>query len=201
MPVAVPIESGKIKTGAGIIYAANLGTAIPTMTVAGSKFTDAWPSGWLPVGATDSGLEESHSTDTDTVEVEESLTPVRIETTGKSSQLSFSLAHWDWSNLKLVLNGGTITTTGSGATALHKFAPPLIGAEVRVMIGWESTENDERLIAYQCFQSGAVNPAYRKGNQKRLLAAQFALELPPTVVATVPWNRWATSAISVPAAA
>lgn len=200
MPVAVPIESNKIKTGPGIIYAAPLGSTLPAMTVAARKFTDAWPAAWLPVGATDAGMEESHSTDTDTVEVEESLTPVRIETTGKSSQVSFTLAHWDWTNLKLVLNGGTITTSGTTEDVrLHKFAPPLIGAEVRVMLGWESTENDERLIAYQCFQSGAVNPSYRKGNQKRLLAAQFALELPPSAVSTVPWNRWATSAIAVPA--
>ncbi len=190
MPVSVPIESRRIRTGPGTILFAPLGTAVPAMTVAQGVFTDLWPAGWLPVGPTDSGMSENHTIDTDNVTVEESLYPIRTETTGKTTTVAFTMADWKLDNIQLVLNGANITQVGAGADMLTKFSPPLIGAEVRVMLGWESSEGDERLIAYQAFQTGAFAPEYRKGSAKRVLAASFAVELPPAGVSTTPWDRW-----------
>jgi hypothetical protein len=35
-------------TDPGFLFSAPLGTALPTHTVAGSKFTDAWAAAWVP---------------------------------------------------------------------------------------------------------------------------------------------------------
>lgn len=190
MAVAVPIDNAQIRTGPGKIYFAPIGSDVPAMTVTGGVFTDAWPVAWLEAGPTDSGFESGHSTDTDTVEVEESLYPVRTETTGKSDTVSFSLVNDNPRTLKLALNGGTVTVTGTTGTTLTKYSPPLIGAEVRVMIGWESNDSKIRQVYYQCFQTGNVSPSRRKGNNKVVYEMEFAVELPAPSVADVPWNRW-----------
>jgi len=191
MPVAVTIDSSQIRTGPGIIRFAPLGSALPTMAVANSTFlADTWPVAWLEVGPTDSGFQTTHSTDTDKVEVEESLYAVRTETTGKTDAVSFTLAADNLRTMKLAMNGGVVLTTGSTVTTLNKYSPPLIGNEVRVMIGWESDDNKVRQIFYQCFQTGSPNPERRKGTAKAAYGLEFAVELPAPAVASTPWNRW-----------
>lgn len=190
MPVAVPIDNAQIKTGPGKIYFAPIGSDLPAMTVTGGVFTDAWPVAWLEAGPTDSGIETGHSTDTDTIEVEESLYPVRVETTGKSDTVSFALVNDNPRTLKLALNGGTVVVTGTAGTTLTKYSPPLIGAETRVMIGWEANDSKTRVLFYQCFQQGSVSPARRKGANKVVYEMEFAVELPAPAVSAVPWNRW-----------
>jgi hypothetical protein len=192
MPVSVPIENADIRTGPGKIYFAPLGTALPANTVAASKFTDAWPTGWLPVGPTDSGFETSHAVSTDPVEVEELYTPVRLETTGRTDSVSFTMVADTLQTLMLALNGGNVTTTGSGATTLNKYSPPALGNERRVMIGWEHDSNTIREIFYQCFQTGSVTRQRRKGANKTVYAVEFSLEQPASNVATVTWDHWDT---------
>jgi hypothetical protein len=191
MPVAVPIDSALIRAGQpGAIFFAPLGSDIPAMTVEGGVFTDAWPVAWLPVGPTDSGFTVGNSIDTDNVEIEESLYPVRTVTTGKATTVGFTIATDTPRAMRLALNGGTITSTGTGPTMLTKYTPPLIGAEVRVMLGWESNDATERFVAYQCFQTNGVSAEYRKGSTKVTYELEFAVELPAAEVASSPFDRW-----------
>ena len=44
-----------ILTSPGYLLIAPLGSTLPTNTVAGSVFTDAWDVTWLPLGATEEG--------------------------------------------------------------------------------------------------------------------------------------------------
>lgn len=117
--------------------------------------------------------------------------------------VSFAMAALTLRNLRLAQAGGTITqkalATGETQTAngLTKFAPPLIGGQVRFMIGHESDDNKERFIAYQVLQTGNVQPAYRKGNNKRLYAVDFRLELPAPTVADVTWNEWRAGDVTI----
>lgn len=46
------------------------------------------------------------------------------------------------------------------------------------MIGWESQDSTERLVAYQCFNTGSVSIARRKGAAKATIPVEFALEAP-----------------------
>ena len=51
MPPAA-VTRPNVLTDPGYLFIAPLLTTLPTNTVAGGVFTDAWPVAWLPLGAT-----------------------------------------------------------------------------------------------------------------------------------------------------
>ena len=189
------IQSGQIKSGPGLIRYAPLGTTIPTFTAATNKITGTWTN-WLDVGATDSGLTYSESTETADITVAESLYPVRTVTTGKSSRVSFTMSHISDVNWKLAMNGGTITTSGTGATKLNVYVPPLVGSEVRVMLAFQSLEDDEVIIWPQVFNVGSVEVARGTLDSKAGIPVEFAAELPDPTVMTSPYKRWTTGPLA-----
>lgn len=182
-----------IKAGPGRIYYAPLGTAIPTPTAAASKIVATWTS-WVQVGSTDEGLTYSESTDTEDIRVAESLYAVRTVTTSKTATVSLSLSEIHDLNWKLVSNGGIITVTGAGATKLSSYVPPLAGAEVRVMLGFLSADDDEMLVWPQVFNTGGFETARASFSDKHSLPAEFSVELPDPAVLTTPYRRWVTGA-------
>jgi hypothetical protein len=184
-----------IKAGPGKIYYAPLGTAVPTFTAAASKIVGTWTS-WIGVGATDEGLTYSESTDTEEIRVAESLYAVRTVTTGKTSTVSLALAQIDDLNWKVVSNGGTIVTSGTGATKINTFVPPLAGSENRVMLGFQSMDDDEVIIWYQVFNTGGFETARAGFADRHTLPAEFSVELPDPAVALVPYKRWVTGALA-----
>lgn len=182
-----------IKAGPGRIYYAPLGTAIPTPTAVASKLVVTWTS-WVQVGSTDEGLTYSESTDTEDIRVAESLYAVRTVTTSKTGTVSVSLSEIHDLNWKLVSNGGTIVVSGAGTTKLSAYVPPLAGAEVRVMLGFQSADDDEMLVWPQVFNTGGFETARASFSDKHSLPAEFSVELPDPAVLTVPYKRWVTGA-------
>lgn len=192
MPVGT-INPLAIKAGPGKIRYAPLGTAIPTFTASSSKIVGTWTN-WVEVGSTDEGLTYSESTDTEDIRVAESLYAVRVVTTSKAGTVAMSLSEINDLNWKLVSNGGTITVTGSGATKLSAYIPPLAGSENRIMLGFISNDEDEVLIWPQCFNTGGFETARAAFSDKHSLPAEFSVELPDPAVLTTPYKRWVTGA-------
>lgn len=188
--VVVPIDA--IALGPGFLYWAPLGSTLPTNTVAGSVFTDAWPAAWLLFGATDEGSEFSFSPATDDVEVAEYYDPVAVVSTGREISISFDLAQVHATNLKRALNGGTLTTSGAGATLLSEYSPPEVGQETRAMIGWEAQDSTERLILFQAFQTGDVSVSRQKGANKATLPVEFRAEKPS---GNPPFKYWTAGTV------
>lgn len=184
-----------IKTGPGLIRYAPLGTAIPTVTAVASKVVATWTS-WVSVGSTEEGLTYSESTDTEDISVAESPYPVKVVTTGKSGTVEFGMAQVDTLNWKLANNGGTIVTTGTTTTKLDTFIPPLVGSEVRIMLAFQSQDDDEIIIWPQCFNSGGFEAARASISTKHLLPVSFAVELPDPAVLTTPYKRWTTGSLA-----
>jgi hypothetical protein len=175
-------------TDPGFLFWAPLGSAEPTNTVAGSVFTDAWPVAWVNLGATEEGGTFTYDVSVDATRVAELLDPIRYATTERSGAMAFALASATLTNLKKVLNGGTLTVvSGTGATTLTSYTPPTPGAEVRSMIGWESLDATARLICYQCFAGGTLELAFRKAPDFVKLPATFNLEIPSS---GVPWKAY-----------
>src|SRR3954471_3388312 len=113
------IDPTKILNDPGLLYYAPLGTAEPSMTVAGSLFSSAaWGGLWVPFGPTDEGTEFSDKIDTDDMMVEESSYPVKTVVTKKEASVAFNLVEFTATRMKQVQNGGTLQVTGSGATTL-----------------------------------------------------------------------------------
>jgi hypothetical protein len=181
-----------VLTDPGYLFRAPLGTAVPTNTVAGSKFTDAWAAAWVSVGATDKGSDFQAEVQTEQVKVAEFLDPIKIVTTGRSSRLAFAMADFTLTKLSWALNGGTnVIVSGTGATQLNKFTPAVPGVEVRCMLGWESLDSTVRLILYQAFQTGTINPAFAPAPDRALIAVEFGCEVPAS---GNPWEAWSAGA-------
>lgn len=180
--MAIPvIQPTKIKAGPGLILYAPLGTTIPTVTAAASKLVATF-TGWLEVGGTDEGLTFTESTDTEDVRVAESLYAVRTVTTGKTGTVAFAISHINDLTWQLASNGGTITTSGAGATKTNKYVPPLAGSEVRKMLAFKSVDDDEILIWPQVFNSGGFETSRSGFADKHTLPTSFSVELPDAAV-------------------
>jgi hypothetical protein len=189
------IQPTQIKTGPGLIRYAPLGTTIPVVTAAASKLVATWTS-WVDAGATDEGLTYNESTDTEEIRVAESLYAVRTVTTGKAGAISFALSHISDLSWKLAANGGVITVTGTGATKLSSYVPPLAGFEVRVMMAFQALDDDEIIVWPQVFNSGGFETARGQFSDKHTLPVEFSVELPDPAVLTTPYRRWTSGPLS-----
>lgn len=189
------VTPGQIRSGPGIIRYAPLGTTIPTFTAAASKVvaTPAWTS-WVDPGATEGGMTYTESVDTSELKVAESLYPVRTVTTGKTGRVALSLSQISDLNWKLAMNGGTITVSGAGVTKLSTYVPPLMGAEVRVMLSFTSADDEEVIVWPQVFNVGSVETARSTLDTMALLPLEFAVELPDAAVMTTPYRRYTANA-------
>jgi hypothetical protein len=188
------VTSGMIESGPGKIYYAPLGTAIPTITAAASKVAATWTS-WVSPGSTDAGITYTESVQTSDIQVAESLYPVRTVTTSKSSRIAFIMNEISDLNWKLACNGGTITTSGTGATKLNTYVPPLVGSEVRVMLAFVSNVDTEIIVWPQVFNVGNVE--YVRGNYetKAGLSVEFNAEIPATGYVT-PYQRFTAGVLA-----
>lgn len=173
---AVVVPKGALSFGAGYLYSSLLGVAAPTNTVAGSLFTDTWPVGWNLWGVTREGHTLNVENDTDTVEAAEYLDPLLTVTTGRTISVEFEIMQIHLTNFKRAFNGGTLGTSGSGATLLSTYTLPAIGGEVRIQLGWESVDGTERWWGMQCFQVGSVAIQRQKGADNASLPLTFNFE-------------------------
>lgn len=195
MPGTVP--QPQVLTDPGILWIAAIGTAEPTPTAAGGKFTDALPPAWLLLGPTDEGSTFSDSVDTDTITVAEFLSAIRNVVTGRTSSLAFALASWTLSNYRRALNGGiaAIAPTGTVGSEVTSLEPPVEGSETRAMLMWESTDSTLRLMGRQCFQTGEVSSDFKPAPEKALIPCEYAFEQPSTGLR--PWKMWAAGTARV----
>jgi len=179
MPAPAAVAAN-VLTDPGYLWMAPLGTAEPTPTVAGSKFTDVIPAAWLPLGATTEGSTFSYSTTVEAIRVAEYFDPIKYSTTERNGSIAFNLANWTLSNYKRALNGGVaaLTPTGTTGTELTSFEPPAPGAETRAMLLWESTDSTVRLLCRQVIQGGEVASAFQKAPSIAAIPCTFNLEIP-----------------------
>lgn len=189
------IQPGQIKSGPGKIYYAPMATTIPTFTASASKVAGTWTN-WVEVGATEGGMTYAESVSTEQLRVAESQYPVRVVTTEKAGTVSFSMSHISDLNWKLAMNGGTITVTGTGATKLSAYVPPLIGSEVRVMLGFHSLDEEEVIVWPQVFNTGSVETSRGSLETMALLPVEFSVELPDPAVLTTPYKRWTAGGLA-----
>lgn len=165
----------------GYLFVAPLASTLPTNTVVGGVFTDAWPAAWLSLGATEEGSTFTYSSTVEPISVAEYFDPISYRTTERSGSIAFNLADWTLTNYRRAVNGGVAAltaTSGTGDTTLGTLEPPEPGDEVRCMIGWESLDNTVRLVAHQTIQGGEVSSAFQRAPDKALIPCTFQMEVP-----------------------
>jgi hypothetical protein len=189
------ITSSSIQSGPGRLYYAPLGTAIPAITAAASKIAATWTS-WVQPGSTDAGITYTESAETADITVAESLYPIRTVVTSKSSRISVVLSEINDLNWKLAMNGGTNTSSGAGVTKLTTYVPPLVGAEVRVMLAFVDNLDTEAIVWPQVFNVGSVEYVRGTYETKAGLSLEFNAEIPATGYVT-PYQRFTAGALSL----
>jgi hypothetical protein len=195
MPGVVP--QPQVLTDPGILWITAIGTAEPTPTAAGGKFTDPLPAAFLLFGPTDEGSSFSDSVDTDTITVAEFLSAIKNVVTGRSSNLSFALASWTLSNYRRAINGGVaaIAPQGTAGSEVTSLEPPVEGTETRAQLVWESTDSSLRLLGRQAFQTGEVASDFKPAPDKALIPCEYSFEQPTTGLR--PWKMWAAGTARV----
>lgn len=174
-----------VKVGPGLLYIAPLGTAEPTTG------SGALPSAWVAVGYTEAGSEFDFNTTYADIDVAEELDPIRIVATGRISSVKFSMAEITARNISKALNGGTISSPLAGFVT---FEPPALGAEVRVMLCWQSDDAQEQWLFRRCLSTASVNIAHAKAPAKSQIPVEFRTEIPTD--GSKPFKAWISSALN-----
>jgi hypothetical protein len=126
------------------------------------------------LGFTKDGSEFDWTPKFEALEVAEQLIPIRYVASMAEASIGFALAEITAQHVSFAFNGGTVTTT-SGITT---FLPPVIGEEVRAMIGWDRIDGLERIIWRQCIQTDDVKQEHKKSPAMNTLPTKFMLEQP-----------------------
>lgn len=184
-----------ILTDPGYLFWAPLGTAVPTMTVAGSKFTDTWPTGWVVIGPTLDGHEFSYQLNLQDVYVAEFFDPVLWAPTTRKGSIAMSLASVTLTNISRAFNTGAPTiVSGTGATQLNKLSPPTPTTIVRAMLGWESLDSTARIVMYQTINGGEVKIELKRAPTLAGIPCMFNFELPASTPMFDTWTAGASRA-------
>lgn len=176
----------------GYLFWAPAGTAEPAHTATASKFSDAWPVAWIPLGATQEGSTFSWSSPLEPIYAAEFLNPLTYASGEQSGNFAFALLDFTLSSLKRAMNGGAITVvSGTTTTEVNKFEPPDPSEIVRCMIGWESLDNTMRIIGRQCINAGEISASFKKGTDVGTIPCEFNFERPSGAKS---WSIYGTSA-------
>lgn len=116
----MPVQSSDLTVGPTDIYWALFTDA--TATEPTSPET-APAASWVYVGATDGGVTLSIAQTYQAQYVDQVADAMASSLDTREFQAEFSLTRVTLENLKTFLNGGTITTSGTGATQTKKFEP------------------------------------------------------------------------------
>lgn len=179
----------QILTDPGYLFWGPIGTAVPTNTVVGSKFTDAWPAGWVVIGPTIEGSDFSYQLNLSAVMVAEFFDPIIWAPTDRKGSLAVALASITLANIAHAFNSGAPTVvSGTTTTQLNKLSPPSPTGIIRAMLGWESLDGTLRVVMYQTINGGEVKMSFKRAPDLASIPVEFNFELPPSTPMFDMWS-------------
>lgn len=121
MPVAIAPEyhREKVLVGQAAIRLFPIDpTAVqqPALPVDSVPINAAWPTGWVPIGATQEGVTLAFSRSTEDIMVEESEVAVDVRTTEVKMAVNATLSEDTFDSMRVAFGGGTITSTPATTT-------------------------------------------------------------------------------------
>src|SRR5437763_10651167 len=186
MPLIPAYDSSKVLTGLAALYlqpyVAATPPALPADTVA---LGTAWTTPWVPVGASANGVSFDYQRSTDTIEIEEQMTPVDYRTKSLTFTVNVELAEDSLQVMKWAFGGGTITTTAA-ATGVPGTSVLVIADEMDTFgLGMEA-QNDKgfwrRILVPKVKSVAQIKTPYRRSNAPRTYSVSFESIVQPSAV-------------------
>lgn len=157
------VPKDQIAKGPGTLLYADPATALPDYTVSSSVFSNNTWTGWTQWGITEAGSEWSVEVSSDPIQAAEYLDDLDQVMTGRVVTVKFNLMRVTAALIVRALNRPTPSTTGSGATKRTTVKMPGLGGELYSMLGWQATDDKERIVGENTLQIGSVTWNRRKG--------------------------------------
>jgi len=157
----------------GTLFWASPATALPDYSVAGSVFSvNAW-TGWYQLGITKEGHVFNIDVKNEPIQCAEYLDDIDQVDTGRVVTLKFEMMRINATNLARALNRPTVATTGSGTTLRSTVKMPPLGAGLYCMLGWQSTDDTERVVIESAYQIGSLAISRKKGADVATLPLEY----------------------------
>ena len=157
--------------------------ALPADTVA---LNGAWPATgtniWVPVGATQEGLNFRFQRSTQDITVEEQLTPVAVNTTGLDISMDMVLSEDTLETMVTAYGGGSIVTTAAASGQIGKKALT-IGSDLdQYAFGFETQDSAgffRRVLVPTVVSVGQAETLYRRAADARRYAVSLRVLCAP----------------------
>lgn len=163
--------------------------ALPADTVA---LGGAWPSSgvniWVPVGATQEGLDFRFQRSTQDITVEEQLTPVSVNTTGLDIAMMTVLSEDTVETMVTAYGGGSIVTVAAASAVIGK-KTLTIGSDLdQYAFGFESQNNAgffRRVMVPTVVSVGQAETLYRRAQDARRYAISLRVLCAPEEIVVI----------------
>lgn len=190
-----------VLTGQARMFLQKLGPAVvPALPADTVMLNDTWPSAganiWVPVGATQEGLNFRFQRSTNDITIEEQLTPVAVNTTGIDMSAEVVLSEDTLETMAVAYGGGSIVTVAAGAGTIGK-KTLTIGSDLDTYAFGFETQNQNgffrRVLIPAVVSVGQAETLYRRAQDARRYATSFRVICAPEEVEVVEMTAEATS--------
>lgn len=188
MPYAIPAYTRqKVLVGQARMFLQKLlPTSVPALPADTVALNGAWPSTgtniWVPVGATQEGLNFRFQRSTQDITVEEQLTPVAVNTTGLDISMDMVLSEDSLETMVTAYGGGSIVTTAAASGQIGKKALT-IGSDLdQYAVGFETQDSAgffRRVLVPTVVSVGQAETLYRRAADARRYAVSLRVLCAP----------------------
>lgn len=167
-------------------------TSVPALPADTVALDGAWPSAgvniWVPVGATEEGLNFRFGRDTEDIMIEEQLIPVHIVPTGIDLAAEVVLSEDTIQTMTWAYGGGTSVVTAPDVGQPGKTTLTLSSDLSHFAFGFEGVNSEglpRRVLVPDVVSVGQVETAYRRAANARRYATSFRAVCAPEEVEIV----------------
>jgi hypothetical protein len=175
-------DVSKVMVGSVALWTAPAGTTAPNMD---GSYPIVWPSGWVKIGYTDSGVELSYSPSIKEINVDEESAPVLYVLDKEKAEVTVTIAEATLDRLTKAISASTLTGPTAADSTHGKFSKLEFGSGVlvEVMVGFEGyAPNDTPgatllpmvAVGWRAMAQGAVKVAFKR-TDKQMFQTSFAL--------------------------
>lgn len=169
-----------------------LPTSVPALPLDTVALNGAWPATgtniWVPVGATQEGLNFRFQRSTQDITIEEQLTPVAVNTTGLDISAEIVLSEDTLETMVTAYGGGSVVTTAASTGQIGK-KTLTIGSDLdQYAFGFETQNQNgffRRVMIPTVVSVGQAETLYRRAQDARRYAVSLRVLCAPEEIVVI----------------